>query len=151
VNLRLFLVLLVLPLAAEASAWKRWCGADTSTGLAVGQYACILPASNADDSVILSVGACENIDVGLTGDLNGDGASASSLTATLQWCPVSQTDATVNTDAKRDAACVDYTNGTMTGDGTLQGAGIPTGFVRINMGGTFAADPVVFVKCNGPH
>ena len=142
------LALWLLAAPADASVWKKWCGLETTGALFSGQYACAVPTSNSDDTEILSVGACDNIDVGLVEDSNGDATGATALTATLQWCPTLQTDATVNTDAKRDAACVNFVNGTLTGDGALQGAGAPSGYVRLNFGGTFAGDPKVFVRCN---
>lgn len=143
------LALLWLAGPAHASTWRKGC-TETSTlnSMLPGMFACATPTSATDDTNIIGVQDCENIDVGMVADSNGDGTGATALTATLQWCPISQLDATVNTDTKRDAACVDIANNTVTGDGTLQGAGIPSGYIRINFGGTFAADPKVWIRCN---
>lgn len=143
----IFLALLVA-VPAHASTWKKWCGNESTEGLARWASACVLPTSNSDDSRILSVGACENIDVDFYGDRNGDGTTASSLLATVQTCPAPQDDPTVNTDAERDAACED-TACALTGGGHCMGIGVGSGFVRVNFGGTFAADPQISIKCNG--
>lgn len=135
---------------SDAATWRSFCQSQTSAVLYPGETACSVPTSNSDDPEIIGVQNCENVDLGLYGDLNGDGTSATALTATLQSCPVGKGDGTVNTDAKRDLACEDYANGTITGGGHVQGAGIPSGFARVNLGGTFAGDPGLFLKCNGP-
>lgn len=146
----LALALALIASEANAVSWLRDGEGGPISELRPPGTARALPTSNTDDVEVLDVIECENIDFGLSGDLNGDGTTASLFTATLQWCPINRSDASVNTNAKRDAACVDYSNGTLTGDGTLQGAGVPSGQIRVNVGGTFAADPVLWIHCNGP-
>lgn len=141
-------VLFACPALAAEVDWSMWCGGGTATNLSPGNYACAIPTSNAHHTKIIRVGRCENIDAGLSEDSNGDGTGGTAFEATLQWCPVGPDDATVNTDAERAAACVDFDSGTLTGDGTIQGAGPPTGFVRFEVGGTFAGDPRLWIRCN---
>lgn len=143
-----FGIVLLFAAVADAATWKKNCGNDATTGLARWQTACLLPTSNSDDGQVVSVGACENIDVDFFGDRNGDGTTASLLVMTLQTCPVPDDDATVNTDAERDAACEDTTCA-LTGGGHCMGVGIGSGFVRVNMSGTHSADPQISIKCNG--
>ncbi len=140
---------------AFASTWKSGnCNGPSTTTVSSGGYACVRPESEADDPTVIQVKDCDNFELGLVEDRNGNGSGATALTATLQWCPVDNADTTVNTDAERDAACVTYTDGvnpaTLTGDGLIQGAGSPSGYIRVNMGGTFAADPEIWLHCNGP-
>jgi len=137
--------------------WIKNCqtGGSTITSISAGGVACAEPTAATTDTEILDVRSCENIDVGQTADKDGDATGATALTATLEWCPFAQstlggaTATTIYTDAERNAACVDYSGGVITGDGTIQGAGVPSGFVRTQTGGTFAGDPVVWIKCNG--
>ena len=143
-------VLLASP--AFAIAWDQHCNTSRTmaspAAITPGTRACASPASNSDDTEILGVGACENIDVGLAEDADGDGTGGSSLTTQLQWCPGSERDLTAG--SVQDNACVDYSGGSGTGNNLIQGAGVPTGYVKVQVGGTHAGDPQVWLKCNGP-
>lgn len=146
---------LLLASQAGAATWKSGtCSGPSTTTVSSGGYACARPISETDDTAVIQVKDCDNIDFGLVEDRNGNGSGATALTATIQWCPVDNGDSTVDTDAERDAACVNYTDGssavTLTGDGTIQGIGSPSGYIRVNMGGTFAQDPEIWLHCNGP-
>lgn len=156
--MRTFVLILLGVLAAApaiAAGWKPNCGTVTAGGveqftraLSPMAVACLVPTSNTDHGEIISVKGCENVDLGMTEDSDGDGVGGTAFTATLQWCPVNEDDATVDTAGERTAACVDYASGTLTGDGTIQGVGVPSGFLRVEVGGTFAGDPKVWLKCN---
>jgi len=141
---------LLLAHPSWAITWQKNCQTGSSvTSISTGGTACASPASATDDTDTIDVRQCENIDVGVAEDQNGDATGGSAYTATLQWCPVAESDATVNTDAEEDLACVDFPSGTITGSGTIQGAGVPSGWVKLQSGGTHAGDPQIWLKCNG--
>lgn len=152
---RLLLILGALLLASPvyAIAWDEFCSSSrTLTAPAAmtttrANQVCASPASNSDDTEIIGVAACENIDVGVAEDEDGDGTGGSALTWQLQWCPGSETSLTAG--SVQDNACVDYSGASGTGNGTVQGAGVPSGYVKIQVGGTHAGDPIIWIKCNG--
>jgi len=144
------LLALCVAFPAAAATWQRRClaGAEnTVDGVYLNWSVCSVPTSATDDLEILDVERCSDFDVGLSVDANGDGTGATALTWQLQWCPVPQSDAVVNTDAERDASCVDIGE-PVTGEGNLHGSGRFSSWIRVNLGGTFAGDPVFFLSCN---
>lgn len=106
--LSLFLVLYsasAWAVPAQVGNWTESCGSRTTTGISGGQWACYTPAAAADlesASPILSVMGCENFDVALHDDFDGD-ATVCSVTWDIELCPPNPT--TLTTDALRNAAC----------------------------------------------
>jgi hypothetical protein len=91
---------------AQTATWTRGCQAgSTASVLSGGTYACYTPASGADDesaSPILDVSQCENIDIFLFDDFDGD-ATACTVTWTIESCPPGS--GALATDALKNAAC----------------------------------------------
>lgn len=136
---------------ALAAEWKL-AGSNTTASVALPPNTYwSMPTSNSDDLNVVDVTACDNVDFGLSSDANGDGAAAGSFTATPQWCPTDRSDSVVNTNGERDNACVTFASSTLTGSGTDQGIGFPSGYFRVQVGGTHANDPIVWFHCNGPR
>lgn len=97
---------------AQVGSWTRGCQTgQTITSLVGASVACYTPAASASlesASPILYVGNCENIDVFMWDDYDGDG-TACTVTWTIDGCPPG-TDRLSN-DSAKNAAC-----------NTLQGA-----------------------------
>ena len=152
--LRTFLLMvgvLLWALPTWSAAWQKGCqsgAAFTVTAVGVGGFVCYEPTSNSDDSTVLDVQACENFDVLVYADLDGDGTGGTAQTHAIQHCPSGNTAAGTDTVAEQDNACVTFTTGgSHTGTGETLGAA--ASWVKIQAGGTFAGDPRVIVRCNG--
>ena len=115
--LALLIALLALVSSPAFSAgWYLNCdtGQNTTRIVARNSMVCAQPTTNADDTDVLNVEACENFDVLIYSDRDGDGTAASTLTHQIQHCPGGDGD--LGTDAIQDAACVDL-GSTHTGTG----------------------------------
>lgn len=101
----------VAPFAANAvptqtGNWLRGCQTGQATrSLKGAEWACYTPAAGADDesaAPLLAVGDCENVDIFLWDDFDGD-ATACTVTWDIEGCP--PVAAAVDTDTERNAAC----------------------------------------------
>ena len=140
----------MIPVVANGAeiSWLKFCRAgSTVTSITPGTWACMLPLASGDHSTVLSVGSCENFDILITPDANGDTVTGTALTYSMKHCP--STNDSLDTMAKRDAACVEYNpGGAVTGSGETLGAGGVYFYVKT--GGTHAGDPQLTVRCSQP-
>lgn len=134
-------------IGAFAAPWVAWAATQTGnwqggcqTGSAVkslhgGGWACYQPASGASTSSaspILDLNSCENFDIFLFDDQDGD-ATACTVTWTIQACPPS----TLANDTARDNACNTLLGtAAMTGDDVE--SNLAPGFMRVVGGGAGA-------------
>ena len=115
------------------------------TGVKPGEWVASTPDSISDDTQILSIG-CENYDVQINPDLDGNGTGGTALTWQIQHCPAPQS--TLNTETLQDNACDDFSSvGAITGSGEIFGAALV--FIKFKMDGAHADDPQVIVSCVG--
>lgn len=135
-----FLLFACFPFAASAAGWEKSCrDSDTTTGLAIGQFACQDPDG---DSPAINVGNCENFDVFYWTDRGADG-TASTNTVQIRACPSSTTSAT---------ACWPIQNVTLTGASPAEAIyGAAAVWIYADFDAAINNDPRVIVKCNGPH
>jgi hypothetical protein len=136
---------------AETGNWKQSCqSAQNTKSMTAGSFVCYTPAVGAatdSASPFLSASACENIDVFLHDDWDGDG-TACTVTWQLQMCPPP---VNLTTDALKNAAC-----NTLTGVAALTGDDVKSNlaaeYIRIVGGGAGAnIDSCrVVVKCAEP-
>lgn len=102
-KLTLIAMLLLIPSLAWATDWKRGCGSVSTTILQPGEFACLDPTANSDDSTILNVANCENVDYFLFDDKDGD-STVCTVAWSIEGCPFGEDPA--QSAAGRDAACV---------------------------------------------
>ena len=107
----------VFAVPAQVANWSRACQTGSTTkNLEGGSFACYTPAVGASlesASPILDTSDCENIDVFLWDDFDGDGTSCT-VTWAVQGCPPGAS--ALATDALKNAAC-----NTLTGVANLSG------------------------------
>lgn len=151
VRIALLLAISLVAPASFASDWFYDCksgsaytDATNSIGLTPPHTACARPTSNADDTQILGV-LCDNVDVQVFPDEDGDGTGATALTYQVQLCPSAESTLTAG---EQDNACLNLSGASGTGSLTVQGAGVASRHLKLQIGGTFAGDPVIFVGCN---
>ena len=145
----LFLAVLLVAGQVTAAEWLFDCNANISgvRSLDPGQTACSNPTGITDDTPIISLSNCENFDVHVYDDADGNGTGSASLTYTLKVCP--DPHGTFATDAIEDLACPTFSSGgSITGSGQTLGAAAP--FFKVTMGGTFtsSSDPRILIQCN---
>ena len=138
-------------ITAQAGTWTKSCQANANgSTLMAGSFSCYTPAAGAatdSASPIMQVTACENIDVFLHDDWDGD-ATACTVTWQLQMCPPP---VGLTTDALKNAAC-----NTLTGVAALSGDDVKSNlageWIRVVGGGAGAnIDSCrVVVKCAEP-
>ena len=144
-------VMLATPaIGATVGTWHL--SADSTrvvTGLSPGQWATWDPTATGDDSPIIGLGNCENVDWYNFANSNGD-ATVGTVPFHFVQCPGDATDLT--TDGIRDLACAPI-EGTaaVAADRGINGApGLP--FARVEGDGTGAnpAEHRIMVKCSQP-
>lgn len=139
--------LLLFAVPAGAASWLKSCAAGAvTTGLQLGSFACNIPTSATDDSGILSVGACENIDIFFYDDTDGDG-TLGDAEAIMRNCPSASADA---------QGCWAIENVTLDGDaatGTeaIYGAAAVWIYLDVTAYATTAEPVAAIVRCNGAH
>lgn len=138
-------------ITAETGNWKNGCQSNANTkSISAGGLVCYTPAAGAatdSASPILAVDQCENIDVFLHDDWDGD-ATACTVTWQLQMCPPP---VGLTTDALKNAACNTLTGvAAMTGDDVK--SNLAGEYIRIVGGGAGAAIDScrIVVKCAQP-
>ena len=122
--------------ATQTGSWTGSCqGGSSVKSLHGGGFACYSPAAGASTSSaspIMDLNSCENFDVFLFDDFDGDG-TACTVAWTIQACPPQ----TLSTDGTRDAAC-----NTLLGTAALSGddveSNLAPGFMRVVGGGAGA-------------
>lgn len=127
---------------ARAADWLENCGTRVVSSLTPRNSACYSAASTNDDSGVLTVRDCENVDVLYFTDTDGNG-TASTLTVALRSCP--------GTTADPDA-CWIVEGLTLTGSApaeAIYGLGAERVYADVSATGT-VADPTLIVRCNGP-
>ncbi len=108
------------------------------------------------DSTIIDVRACENLDMVVTADRDGDATGDVAAVWTPESCPFANstlggaTPTTVFTETERGLACVDFPGSAITNTGMVQGMGTGTGWFRVNVTTPHTNDPELWLKCNGP-
>lgn len=143
----LILTLLLLSFPAHAGSWLKLCrSGNTVTALSPGDWACYQPSSNSDDSVLLNVEKCENVDALYFLDRDGDG-TASTVTPTVRSCPMGL--ASTDSDACWIVENVTFDGDPSTGNEAIYGFKAHTLYVDMPASGTIA-DPQMDVHCNGP-
>jgi len=93
-----------LAVPAEVGAWRQFCR-NPATGVNGGEWVCYTPSAGANlesASPVLSLAACENVDIFLWDDFDGD-ATACTVTWDIETCPPNA--GTLGTDALKNAAC----------------------------------------------
>lgn len=148
--LLLGIILLAWPATAGDWGLLRGSGAsatcDTSrpnTSLQAGETGCYELSTNDDDSTVLSVGNCENVDFFYYADKNGDGTDCT-LAFSIQDCPMNGL-----TDTEADNGCTDVNSGVsdLSSSNTVESnlAGV---FLRLDADtGANHSDCRVLVKC----
>ena len=145
----------LLPTPADAANWLKGCQGTGQDNLSIGpgSFACLVPTSATDDSGILSVDSCENIDIFYWDDADGDGVAGGG-TVQARSCPT--TDALrTDTDTVQDAACFIMENLTLDGvpsTNTEAIYGIAANRMKITVTAyATTSEPIrVEVRCNGP-
>ena len=137
-----------LAVPTQVGSWRRACGPSPTTGLNGGEYACYTPAAGADlesASPALSVVNCENVDVALHDDFDGD-ATACTVTWDIEMCPPNV--GSLTTDALRNAAC-NTLPGTVALSGDDVEANLASFFLRVHgLAAGLAIDSCrIVVKC----
>lgn len=139
---------------AHAADWLKGCqgAGQHNLSLQPGSSACLIPTSATDDSGILAVSGCENIDILYWDDVDGDGVAGGG-TVQARSCPMSGALLTAS-DAVQDAACFAMENLTFDGNpatNTEAIYGIAANRIKITV--TAYATPTepiqVEVRCNG--
>jgi hypothetical protein len=155
---KLFLALLgglLLPMTASATpaedsdvVWLRACQGLKVASVSAGTYVCLTPDSDADDEVasnVLDVSSCENVDIFLHDDYDGD-ATACTYTWDIEMCPPGA--GALATDALKNAACADLPGATdLSGDDVESNLAVQ--FLRV-VGNNAGANPDscrIVVKC----
>ena len=147
----------LLAVTAQAGKWTRGCqSASTISAVHGGEWACYTPATGAatdSASPILDVSQCDNIDVFLSDDHTGAGATCS-VTWGMDQCPAGA--AALASDALKNVACAALP-GFTTLDGALtNGVDVESNlagmFVRVRGGGAGAniTSCQIMVKCALP-
>lgn len=139
----------VLAAPAQESSWTRGCqSGQTTKNLVGGAYACYSSTSAGlePSSPILYVGDCDNVDVFMWDDPDGDGASICTVTWAIQGCPPGGS--ALASDALKNAAC-----NTLTGVANLNGddvrGNLAAEYIRV-VGQGAGANPTqcqILVKC----
>ncbi len=134
--------------AAEAGTWQKGCQTGTGqviTNLTTRGFACWDPvAANTDDSPLLSMSDCDNIDIYFYPDKTG-GLTDSTVTYDLTTCP---SDGISLSETQRDNACF-LIDGITTG--VTECSGCPTvGWLRIEAlaAGANPASGRFIAQCN---
>lgn len=89
-----FALVVLCPNIGHSASWIRGCqptGGVATTYIDVGQWACNSPTSSTDDSGILGITSCENVDALFWSDVDGD-AVASGATVQVRSCPTAVAD-----------------------------------------------------------
>jgi hypothetical protein len=157
---RILLILGVLLWALPAGAQTQWFknGSLDRPTQSVSSGGIVTFFANTDgteaeaDSYVLDVRNCENIDIVISDTGVGSATPDTGGVYQIQACTRPHEDATVNTEAERRLACVDVAGGSITAVGIIQGLGIGSGYLRVNLTGTTTddSDPELWLKCNGP-
>lgn len=134
-------VALLIPIASQAAGWTKSCrSGDTTTGLAIGQFACNDPDG---DTPALNVASCENFDVFFWTDRGMDG-TASTNTVQIRHCP--------SGSSTHTTACWPIQNVTLTGATPAEAIyGAAAAWIFGDFDAAINNDPRVLIKCNGPH
>jgi len=137
---------LVAPFPAGAANWLKsgQSPGSATQSLFVGSWASNAPTAETDDSGILGVSNCENVDVLFFDDSDGDG-TASGINGVVRSCPSASADA---------QGCWAVENLTLDGDpatNTEAIYGFAANWIYIDYGGaeTDDASTLVIVRCNG--
>lgn len=135
---------------AQVGSWRRACetagsGAGSLSG---GEYACYSPAAGASlesASPILNLNQCENVDIFLWDDYQGDG-TVCTVTWDIETCPAGAAD--LATDGIKNLACT-----TLPGITTLSGddveSNLAASFLRVHglAAGANIDSCQIIVKC----
>lgn len=144
-TMMIWIGLVLLPSMGWASDWSKSCDSTrTTTALQPGEFACYDPTANDDDSTILSVGNCENVDYFLFDDKDGD-ATVCTVAWEIEGCPVSNKTLSA---AAEDLAC-EILSGTAALSGDDVESNIAGIYVRLkgDAAGSNAGDCRIMAKC----
>ena len=117
-------------------------------GLRTGQYAIYTPVDKTDDSAVLGVIPCENIDILYYNDTDADG-TGSTVTAAVRSCPKSQE--AVSAGNVDPDACWIIENIVLTGNTPNEAIyGVAANWIYADMGGDDNNEASeLIVRCNG--
>jgi hypothetical protein len=153
--------LLLCSTAARGADWLSGCQNIAATraaaraGIAVtsvpaGGSVCTFPTSTDPDPPVLDTTACENWDVLIYSDADGDGTACGACTYSVEHCPfpanktAADDDDNELTETEAGNGCVAFSTG-----GTHSATGETLGGASDDQTGTASNDPVVRVRCNG--
>lgn len=133
------------PLSASAQAWWLNCNSDISrVHIGPGEWVCFDPSANTDESPIVDVSGCENVDYFLFDDKDGD-ATVCTVTWEIEACPVKNSEVSASAT---DAAC-EILAGTAALSGDDAESNIAGIFIRVkgDGAGSNAGDCRIMAKC----
>jgi hypothetical protein len=145
---------------AQGANWLQGCQQDAATraGAAVtsvgaGETVCTFPTSTDPDPPVLDTTSCENFDVFVYDDADGDGTACGACAYKLTHCPMpanktaADDDDNQLTETEAANACELFETGhTKPTIGDTLGAAAD--YFWLNQDGTVTNDPVVRVRCN---
>ena len=133
-----------------AADWLNGCQAGrTVTSIQRNGFVCTKPTNASQDPAILDVGACENFDVLIYADHDGNTTGATGSTYLLKHCPAPET--ILDDAAKKAAACVTFDPGGGSYTSTGETLGAAAQWFWVDVGGTVTSsnEGMVIVRCNG--
>ena len=158
--------LLICSTAAHGADWLQGCQNVAATraiprqqgavyAIHAGGTVCTFPTAADPDPPVLDTTACENFDVLIYADADGDATACAACAYSLEHCPMpaNQVAATDDdnqlTEAEAANACVPYTDGGVHAT-TGETLGAAADAFWLDQTGDVTNDPVIRVRCNPP-